>query len=674
MKAMLFLLTICILPVSGFAKSKPVQFPVRMKFTPYVYYKLDFAGRIQYLNAFIEVAQEADGKLRAEGHQEQFLDIFNFMIPQADAAGNVCLLGGIFFDLPTGVKSCEDVEKVPSDLQFKEIESLYTNTKDTPNCKPENRCASYFGVTSSGNGFCFQSAGNATSECSVQSKKNDGVKNLAAILNNCSAHQDKCSALQKAMAKDQDKLSAYCDAHSKSGACRRSKKTIASLTKAASKADAGTSIDQKTGCTEANLHQMGGSSADSLAKQLNLKNGVDPYWYQLARTAGLACDSGKKIDTDQIFANVGVCEAKSSSEVACQGSQEELGKCINGEIERLGNDKFRELLADIDSTVCKKEYKYKLVSTGKVNCAEGKNPLEIRNAVENGKLQGLEKVISKICPTQSERLLSCRKMASGDDVKKIDAKPDVAGMLRNSVEAEGAVKNLESSQHLTKNQEAGFQKMFGISTKEFKSMFCAKSPSEFTENAEKILAGRQKEAPASDFKMGANGEIAYTGKPEAHSPMFSRMMACASQSVQMKKAFNKGKESERARSNYQDRACKQAQITSIRESELREGMKNYLYYEKDTGRCYKGSEITREVPSGVKSSCSSKCNTEKKGVISEPHFIKLDHSYSGSDAEPCYACMDKDFFDSKKFEIYQVRCQTDPMGGLDFSPAPSTSK
>lgn len=635
MKAILLILTLCMIPMSGFAKGKRAKLPVRMKFTPYVYYKLDHKGRIKYLNAFIEVAREADKKLRAEGKPEKFMDIFDFMIPHADAAGNVCLLGGIYFDKPAGVNNCNDVTKVPSDFQFNDLNSFYKNSTATPNCKPENRCAAYFGVNSSGDGLCFKSAGNATSECYAESKKQDGVKNLASILNNCSANQAKCSAFQKAMAKEQEKLSAYCDAHSKSGACKKAKETIASLTGDAAKVPAGVLVDNKTGCTDGNLGQMNADNPDSLAKQLNMKNGVDPYWYQLARLGSLACDSSKKMSTEEIFKNVGVCEARSGAEAACQAPQSELGKCINGEIEKMGQDAFRKAVADADSSLCKTSW------GGATTCTKGNNPLEIRNAIESGKIEGFEKVVAKMCPSQGKSFTDCRARSGGAG---LEAKPDVTRLLRNTVEAESAVRNLESFQNLTDGQKAGFEKFFGISPEEFKSVFCAKSPEAARMNAEKAF-----------FAKGAGD-----------NPVRARMQACAQETVKETKRFMSGATKTDTRSNYQDRACNQVKITNIREGDLNTGMKNYLYYEKDTGRCYKGSDIMTSLPSGAKSSCSSKCNNDNVGIISTPRYIKLEHSYAGSDAEPCYACMDKDFFSSAKFDIFQIRCQTDEMGGMDF--------
>ena len=138
---------------------------------------------------------------------------------------------------------------------------------------------------------------------------------------------------------------------------------------------------------------MGGDTPDSLARQLNMRNGVDPYWYQMARIATLACDSTQRKNTEDIFKNTGVCEARSAAEAACAAPQREMGRCINAEIDRLGQAGFRTAVAEVDRASCSN-------NGATVTCVQGRNPLEIRNNVEIGRIDGLDKILNKFCPTR----------------------------------------------------------------------------------------------------------------------------------------------------------------------------------------------------------------------------------------------------------------------------------
>lgn len=625
MKVLIVFLMALAIPMSGFAKSnKRVHASqVKLKFSPAVYYKLDHKNRLKYLNAFMDVAVEIEKEMKRDKQASQGVDLMHLLFPTADAQVNgICLIGGVYYKKPAN--GCGD--SIPQEHQYSELNSFYS-------CGPAKRCAAYFGTDSSGQGFCFSKKNNETADCDAQSKAKDGAKNLAAVLNNCAAKKAQCDAFNAAISKDQAELSAYCGNRTK-GACGRSKTAIAALTGVADQVPAGSSADSKTGCTEGMLGQMSGDTPESLAKQLNMKNGVDPYWYQMAKIATFACDSTKKSSTSDIFKNTGVCEARSGAEVACTAPQTELAKCVSAKVDELGQDGFRKYVAGVDSSICSR-------SGSSYTCRDGKSPLQIRNDVEAGKVDGMDRLLGQMCGSKFSALTTCRSSVGGD---ALQAKPDVSKLLMNSVEAEAAARALERGDKPTDTQAAGFEKFFGVSPKEFKDFFCAKNPEDF----------RVKSAQAF-FSKGASG-----------SAIRARMQACTQQTVQLNKRFNQGAEVVDSRSNYQDRHCKQEQVRSVNESQVNSNMKNYMYYEKDTGRCFKGTDVVTSLPSNLPASCKPTCARETTGIVSTPRYLKIEHTYTGSDVEPCYACLDKEFFDSKKFDIFNVRCQTDEMGGLEF--------
>jgi hypothetical protein len=189
------------------------------------------------------------------------------------------------------------------------------------------------------------------------------------------------------------------------------------------------------------------------------------------------------------------------------------------------------------------------------------------------------------------------------------------------------------------SQQGGFFDSFGITTAEFKSLFCATDASGFV--AAKTAAIRS--------------------RPSAGNAMRERMRNCMETAVTPDATRADG--NREARSNYSARSCTMQEITGVIPSQAQ----GYLYYEKSTGLCRKASEIVSgsTVPTGQVIVPCRGSDIVTSSVRASQQFVRLDHAVTGgSDVQPVYACLDNIISGgADKLDIYRSSCSTADSSG-----------
>lgn len=590
----------------------------KLKFDTQVYYKLSHKNRLKYLQVFADLAVQAEkaqekNKKTASGNF--YFELQKILFPVAEADGAVCLNGGIFYERPSS--GCGSV--IPESHRFANLTSYYT-------CGMEKRCAAYFGVDSSGQGFCYTSSAGATAECRDKSAAANGQSNLRDLLNNCSANSEKCSAFQQAMAADQAKIEQFCAGDQNSRAyCQAARTSIANFTSTPGvlpTAPATAMLDATSGCSEVNMQAVTGSGFGTLQRQLGFDRNVDSYWMYLASMAQHACGTYK--DMQQVLKVVGVCQAPSSTVEVCTSEKEKLATCVK--------DIFSEgSLSDFEA-------KYKGLNTSRRGISvKPRTGFEVRNDIASGNLDGLEEVAKRLCPTQTASFQSCK---ASNSAKTVDvANPaNVMLHLQNTqrFDAVKAVNSLVGGASPTSSQMGAFYDSFGITTAEFKSLFCANS--------------------SSDFRVAQ--VAALRARPSSGNPMRERMRSCMENSV---RDTTSSEGLPQVSSNYDARKCSLQEITGVIPAQAQ----GYLYYEKETGYCRKASGLVpaSAVPANQISAPCRSTDLVGSAARANQQYVRLQHAVAGgSDVKDVYACLDN-LISSDKFDVYRSSCLTSDSSG-----------
>lgn len=281
------------------------------KFDLRVYYKLKFPDRKKYLMAYVDFIRAVNSELQAKHEVE--LNLMRLLFPTADAQYGVdhCYTGGIYYPLSESVSgSCGSGYK--STYFPEQLKAAFSG------CTNNNRCAAYFGVDSSNNGFCFQTEGNATTECLNQSSP-EAIDRLNQLLAN--KYDAKAIALQKAIELDlrnNNLIAKYClDKTDKGGKCAKLSSTVAEFknkiqSPTSSSITAGNDQNGK-GCAQAEIDAINAATGKAKIADRGDAKKVSPIWYKmLTMGAQGACPGG--VFYDELVQKVGVCKQFSLSE------------------------------------------------------------------------------------------------------------------------------------------------------------------------------------------------------------------------------------------------------------------------------------------------------------------------------------------------------------------------
>lgn len=621
MKAMLLILTILMFSLNGFAKVKTKKIKPQLKFTSEVYYRLSHKNRIKYLQAFIDLAVQMEKDKKRLNAQNDSLDLYNLLFPSAEATGRVCLAGGVFFEQPTGVSNCDrEMTTLPDAVRTADaagtpsLASFYT-------CGAEKRCASYFGVNSSGQGFCFSTFRNATTECQTASAAANGTQNLAGRLANCGANADFCRVFRNAMTRDQERMAAYCDAGRSAGACRRAREAVAALT-SAGVTPAGTApspvLDPTSGCSERDLQAIQGRElGSSLERQLGFQRNADSMWMYLANIAQYAC--GGHRDPQEILRTVGVCEAPPAELPRCVSETQSLSSCINTEFRKGSITDFANRVNEITGSVLSRSNYCVLQEPGtQVWRCDDRSILELRNALQAGETSGrLGDIAQNMCPSQAQARTACMGRDVPQTNRSVDNPENVRLWVRDNrhFDADRAIDSLLAGRVPTDAaQSTDFANVFGMSPTEFKDMFCATSASDFYSKSVGLRNG-----------------------PRGTNPVRDRMRACIQSNI---RTVDDGQNDPYRRSNFGGRSCTMTPVTGVTRAQATE----YLYYEQSTGLCRQGTAVV-EAPSGrppADGQVIVPCRSSDLVGSGAPAqiYVKLEHAVSGSSRPPVYACLD----------------------------------
>ncbi len=335
----------------------------KLQFDPLVYYRLPKKKRGEYLQIFIDLAVKIDAanKKASSAQGDVYQNLLEILFPHADAAGNICLNGGVFYDKPaTGCGSTVPESALPADT----VSAL----KPYYNCGFEKRCASYFGVSSSNQGFCFSDSDGATNSCWSQSQAANGRANLQTILDGCvtaSSTTAACRAFRTAMAADQAKIDQYCvgEMIAKSF-CQSAKAGIASLSAGLpTTAPANGSELAGQGCNQAEINSLNAQRDGTTPAVARGRSTVDPIWYKLLNIgASGRCTGGASFE--QIERKVGTCTSAIQEAVDVEGdlrSRDVLRSAVNkmtarAELSLEEKNRFQDYFGinpdEFDSVIC----------------------------------------------------------------------------------------------------------------------------------------------------------------------------------------------------------------------------------------------------------------------------------------------------------------------------------
>ncbi len=612
------------------SKSKVSDANVKLKFDPKVYYRLSHKNRLKYLQIFSDLAvqmEKADKKNRKTADSDFYYDLQNLLFPRADAQATVvCLNGGIFFDKPASAASCSAATTVPEASTPSELSTFFT-------CGAASRCAAYFGVDSAGQGFCFDNASSATSQCQAKSTAANGQTNLRDKLNNCSANQPMCGVFQRAMAMDSAKIDQYCNANRNTATyCQTARTAATSMNVAAAtfaSAPGATPLDATSGCSE--MHTRMGSSTiagDSLSQQMGFQRPPDAYWMYLVTVASNACPIRK--DTSEILKAVGMCESPATVSSPCASQRTGLGTCIRGIYETGTAADFAARYA------------------GMATCRPGPNGCQARTGLQlkNDLIIGvnldsnLEPIAKKLCPVQTESFMTCnaanpRASVNVDNPSNVElALTDGSRNGNRYIEASQAVNGMINGRQPSPSQAEDFSRAFGMSVRDFNSLFCAADATEFAKARQNIVW-----TPQTDMQR--------------------RMRNCIQTTVPATVAST----GEAVQSNYGRQNCTSRQVTRTSANGMRD-LQDYLYYESSTGLCRRfGTTTSTTNPSSLGGRVVVPCAaTSHSGLPKE--YVRLDHAVNGSTSPAVYACIDN-LAASEAFQIYTMSCSSSTGNGGD---------
>ncbi|MBY0383869.1 hypothetical protein K2X05_01810 [bacterium] len=303
---------------------------MKIQFDPDVYYKLSPGKRSEYLQIFIDLSAKLE-QLNAKKDRKSAMHFFynelqDILFPKADADTNgVCLNGGIFFEY-TGACPTE----IPEAYRFSSLAPYYS-------CGLNQRCAAYFGVDSSGQGFCYTNSSGATADCKSKSEAAGGKAELQKLLASCAPTSSgatvasvtatanaKCSAFRDSMARDSANMARYCISdNSTTPWCQAAQESFNAVTSTAAASAGSTAVVPASeigrGCTQAEVEsinstlpkkqlQIGPNSTVDLSKK------VDPLWHQLLVIGSSGGCSGG-ISYDNMLRRVGRCQSPMASDI-----------------------------------------------------------------------------------------------------------------------------------------------------------------------------------------------------------------------------------------------------------------------------------------------------------------------------------------------------------------------
>lgn len=626
MKAMLLILTILMFSLNGFAKTKLRKVKPQLKFTAEVYYKLSYQDRMKYLQAFIDIAVEMEKAKNKTSASHKSFDLYSLLFPSAEANGHVCLAGGIFFDRPAGVTNCDrEMTTLPDSVRTADaagspsLASFYT-------CGPEKRCGSYFGVNTSGQGFCFTNFRSATSECQAASTAGNGVQNLASRLANCSANGPFCNTFRTAMTRDQEKMAAYCDAGRSAGACRRARETIASLTALTGGNPAAATptpiMDATSGCSERDLQAMQGEAFGSIERQLGFERNSDTLWMYMANMAQHAC--GTYRDPQQILSVIGVCQAPPAEAPRCETETARLSDCIAADFSSGSISDFAGRVNRQQGIMASNYCRLQTAGTQIWLCGDDHSRpdrlmpiLALRTALQRGDSTGqLGRIAAGLCPQQTQARATCMARPASAQARSTENPANVGLWLTDNryFDARRGVDALLAGQLPTDSAvNTEFTRAFGVSPREFKDIFCATSTSDFYAKTHLLRSS-----------------------PRGQNPVRDRMRACVESNV---RTVDDGLNDPRRQSNFGSRNCTMSPVTGV----TRDQATNYLYHEQRTGLCRRGTDVVSVAsnarpPGEVIVPCRG---SDIVGATAPPQsYIKLEHTVAGSPRPPVYACLD----------------------------------